>query len=391
MDEKQLQSEFLKAFGTGTEPVKAYFAPGRVNMIGEHTDYNGGHVFPCALTLGIYGAFRRRQDRQLRFYSLSYPQAGIITASLDRLINSEQGGWSNYPMGVIWTLDKKAGIQLPGGFDMLVYSHLPVGCGLSSSAALEVMTGLALSDLFGLHRSLKDIALDGQFCENHFINLNCGIMDQFISALGRKDNAMFLDTNTLDYEYAPLAMPDAKIIITNSNVKHSLASSAYNQRRQQCETALAQLQTVLPVKTLGDLDEDSFETHKKVITDPVCLRRARHAVYENRRTIKAFSLLKSGDIAGFGRLMNQSHVSLRDDYEVSCKELDYLAELAWMHPGVIGCRMTGGGFGGCTVAIVENEHVESFIAQLGAKYKGRFGIIAEFYIVEPGDGARAIM
>jgi galactokinase len=384
----ELKEKFTELFGGGGE-IKAYFAPGRVNLIGEHTDYNGGHVFPCALTIGTYGIIRPRTDRKVRFYSLNFTDLGLVETSLDDLVPNEAAGWTNYPKGVMWTFEKK-GYHLPAGADILIYGDIPAGSGLSSSASLEVLTGLMLRDTFGFDISMVDLALIGQYSENNFNGMNCGIMDQFASAMGKQDNAIFLDTNTLKYEYAPVKLPDAKIVITNSNVKHSLVSSAYNDRRRESETALHDLQKVVDIKTLGDLTEAQFEQYKDAISDPICRKRAKHAVYENQRTIHAVEALKANDIVTFGKLINASHVSLRDDYETSCEETDILTELAWSVPGVLGSRITGGGFGGCTVSIVKNEDVDLFIQTLDAAYTEKTGIKAEFYVVDIGDGAHAL-
>ena len=385
---QELKDKFKELFG-GDGDIHAYFAPGRVNLIGEHTDYNGGHVFPCALTIGTYGIIRPRADRKLRFYSVNFSGLGIIETSLDELVPEEAADWTNYPKGVMWTFEKR-GYRLPTGADILIYGDIPAGSGLSSSASLEVLTGLMLRDTFGFDISMVDLALIGQYSENNFNGMNCGIMDQFASAMGKKDCAIFLDTATLEYEYAPIKLPDAKIVITNSKVKHSLVSSAYNDRRRECETALKELQAVVDIKTLGDLTEEQFEAHKDAIQDPVCRKRAKHAVYENQRTIRAVDALKANDIETFGRLMNETHISLRDDFEVSCAETDLLAELAWQVPGVLGSRITGGGFGGCTVSIVKNESVDLFIQSLDRPYEEKTGHKAEFYVVDVGDGAHAL-
>lgn len=385
---QELKDKFKELFG-GEGDIHAYFAPGRVNLIGEHTDYNGGHVFPCALTIGTYGIIRPRADRKLRFYSVNFSGLGIIETSLDELVPEEAADWTNYPKGVMWTFEKR-GYYLPTGADILIYGDIPAGSGLSSSASLEVLTGLMLRDTFGFDISMVDLALIGQYSENNFNGMNCGIMDQFASAMGKKDCAIFLDTATLEYEYAPIKLPDAKIVITNSKVKHSLVSSAYNDRRRECETALKELQAVVDIKTLGDLTEEQFEAHKDAIQDPVCRKRAKHAVYENQRTIRAVDALKANDIETFGRLMNETHISLRDDFEVSCAETDLLAELAWQVPGVLGSRITGGGFGGCTVSIVKNESVDLFIQSLDRPYEEKTGHKAEFYVVDVGDGAHAL-
>lgn len=384
--QKELMQKFYEIFGNEGD-VRSYFAPGRVNLIGEHTDYNGGHVFPCALTIGTYGIARKREDRKIRFYSANFSKLGVIETSLDDLVPSEKAGWTNYPKGVMWTFEKR-GYKLTGGVDFLIWGNIPNGSGLSSSASLEVLTGVMLRDLFGFDEiTMQDLALIGQYSENNFNGMNCGIMDQFASAMGKKDCAIFLDTSNLNFEYAPVKLPDAKIVITNSKVKHSLVGSAYNDRRNECEAALKDLQKVTDIQTLGDLTEEEFEAHKDAIQNPVCRVRAKHAVYENQRTIKAVNALKENNIEEFGRLMNASHVSLRDDYEVSCEEIDILVDLAWKIPGVIGSRITGGGFGGCTVSIVKNDAVDTFIDTIGKQYKEKVGHEAEFYVVEIGDGA----
>lgn len=386
--ERKLMETFQKLYG-GEGEIKTFFSPGRVNLIGEHTDYNGGHVFPCALTLGTYGIARKREDRKLRFYSANFEKLGVIETSLDDLVPSQAAQWTNYPKGVIWAFEKK-GYSIPQGMDVLIYGTIPNGSGLSSSASLEVLIGVMLKELFNIEISMQDIALIGQYSENNYNGCNCGIMDQFAVAMGKKDCAVFLDTNTLQYEYASVKLEDAKIVITNSKVKHSLVDSAYNDRRRESEEALHDLQKVVDIKTLGDLTEEEFEAHKDAIKDEICKKRAKHAVYENQRTIRAVKALKENDIAEFGRLMNQSHISLRDDYEVSCEEIDVLVDLAWKIDGVIGSRITGGGFGGCTVSIVKNDAVDTFIDQVGAGYKEKTGREAEFYVVEIGDGARVL-
>ena len=388
MKEKLLK-KFKELFGNA-DGVSLYFSPGRVNLIGEHTDYNGGHVFPCALTLGTYGAARKRTDRLVHFYSMNLDHLGVIEASLDELVNKKEYNWANYPFGVVWAFAEK-GYTLDCGFDMVIWGNIPNGSGLSSSASLEVLTGVILKDLYGIDAlSMTDLALIGQYSENNFNGCNCGIMDQFAVAMGKKDHAIFLDTSTLNYEYAPVVLEDAKIVITNSKVKHSLVDSAYNQRRQECTDALSELQSVVEIKTLGDLDEETFEKHKDAIKDPIRQKRARHAVKENQRTIQAVAALRAGDITRFGQLMNQSHISLRDDYEVSCEEIDILVDLAWTLPGVIGSRITGGGFGGCTVSIVKNDSVDTFTESIGQAYKEKVGHEAEFYIVDIGDGAKRL-
>ena len=387
--QEQLTAKFKELFGADGE-IRTYFAPGRVNMIGEHTDYNGGHVFPCALTLGTYAAVRARDDRTLRFYSMNFHSIGVIKTSLDDLVPSKAASWTNYPKGVMWAFEKR-GYKLTHGLDIAIYGDIPNGSGLSSSASLEVLTGIILKDIYRFDTvSMTEIALIGQDSENNFNGCNVGIMDQFASAMGKKDHAIFLDTNTLNYEYAPVKLADAKIVITNSKVKHSLVNSAYNDRRNECETALKELQSVVDIQALGELTEENFEAHKDAIQSPVRQRRAKHAVYENQRTIRAVNALKNNELDVFGQLMNASHESLRYDYEVSCEEIDILVDLAQAMPGVIGSRITGGGFGGCTVSIVKSDAVDTFIAEIGKAYKEKVGHEAEFYVVEIGDGARVL-
>ena len=386
MMKKKLFDMFAELFGD-SEGARFYFSPGRVNLIGEHTDYNGGHVFPCALTLGTYGAARKREDNKIHFYSMNLDSFGVVEASLDDLTNKKEYNWANYPLGVVWAFKEK-GHTITSGFDMVIWGNIPNGSGLSSSASLEVLTGVILTDLFEIKDlSMTDLALIGQYSENNFNGCNCGIMDQFAVAMGKKDHAIFLDTSDLSYEYAPCILDGAKIVITNSKVKHSLVDSAYNDRRNECAAALKALQSELDIQALGDLTPEEFEAHKSLIKDEIQLQRAKHAVYENQRTIDAVTALKAGDIERFGKLMNQSHISLRDDYDVSCEEIDILVDLAWKIPGVLGSRITGGGFGGCTVSIVKDESVDTFIETIGKTYLEKVGHEAEFYTVDIGDGA----
>lgn len=386
MMKKKLFDMFAELFGD-SEGARFYFSPGRVNLIGEHTDYNGGHVFPCALTLGTYGAARKREDNKIHFYSMNLDSFGVVESSLDDLTNKKEYNWANYPLGVVWAFKEK-GHTITSGFDMVIWGNIPNGSGLSSSASLEVLTGVILTDLFEIKDlSMTDLALIGQYSENNFNGCNCGIMDQFAVAMGKKDHAIFLDTSDLSYEYAPCVLDGAKIVITNSKVKHSLVDSAYNDRRNECAAALKALQSELDIQALGDLTPEEFEAHKSLIKDEIQLQRAKHAVYENQRTIDAVTALKAGDIESFGKLMNQSHISLRDDYDVSCEEIDILVDLAWKIPGVLGSRITGGGFGGCTVSIVKDESIDTFIETIGKTYLEKVGHEAEFYTVDIGDGA----
>jgi len=383
MQEKLLE-KFKELFGAEGD-IRVYFAPGRVNLIGEHTDYNGGHVFPCALTIGTYGVARKRTDKKLRFCSMNFEHLGVMESSVDDLKAENKSDWTNYPKGVIWAFGTRR-MQVQQGMDLMLFGNIPNGSGLSSSASVEVLTGYILADLFGFEVSNQDLALIGQYAENNFNGVNCGIMDQFAIAMGKAGHAVFLDTATLKYEYAPLELKGAKIVISCTNKKRGLGDSKYNERRSECETALAEIQEVIGIETLGDLTEAQFEQYKSAIKDETRVKRAKHAVYENQRTLKAVEALKNNDVKLFGELMNASHVSLRDDYEVTGTELDTMVEEAWKIDGVIGSRMTGAGFGGCTVSIVKDEAVDTFISQVGKAYKEKIGYPGDFYVVEIGDG-----
>lgn len=381
---QELLKKFEEVFGD-TKAAKVYFAPGRVNLIGEHTDYNGGHVFPCALTIGTYAVARLRDDDRLCLYSMNFEESGIGTSKLGEIEEKTAGDWRNYPKGIVWAFGQK-GFQVTKGLDILYFGNIPNGSGLSSSASIEVLTGFILKDLFGFDVTNQDLALIGQFSENHYNGVNCGIMDQFAIAMGKKDSAIFLDTADLSFEYAPIVLDGAKIVILNTNKKRGLGDSKYNERRSECESALASLQTKLSIKSLGELTEEEFEANKALIGDEIKIKRAKHAVYENQRTIKAVKALQDKDLELFGKLMIASHDSLRDDYEVTGKELDTLVAEALKQPGVIGARMTGAGFGGCAVSIVKEEAVAAFIENVGKAYKEQIGYAADFYVVEIGDG-----
>ncbi|MDF2487041.1 MAG: galK, partial [Herbinix sp.] len=364
---------------------QAYFAPGRVNLIGEHTDYNGGHVFPCALTIGTYAVARKRNDDKLRFYSLNFKGLGVIESSVNHLEYKKEDDWTNYPKGVIWAMLKK-GYSITAGMDVLYFGNIPNASGLSSSASLEVLTGFILKNIFGLKVTNTELALIGQYSENNFNGVNCGIMDQFAVAMGKNNHAIFLDTADLSYEYAPLELGDAKIVIMNTNKKRGLGDSKYNERRSECESALRDLQKVLPVTALGELTEEQFEEYQMAIINPIQRKRAKHAVYENQRTIKAVEALKKNDLTLFGTLMIASHTSLQYDYEVTGIELDTIVSSALKQEGVIGARMTGAGFGGCAVSIVKESAVDAFIENVGKEYQDKIGYLAAFYVVEVGDG-----
>lgn len=381
--------EFTEQFGEGGD-IRLFFAPGRVNLIGEHTDYNGGHVFPCALTIGTFAAVRRRSDRTVRFYSMNFENEGVITLDLDtELKPSPELRWVNYPAGIIWAF-KERGLACPNGFDIVYCGTIPNGSGLSSSASIEVLTGFVLKSLFGFEVTNIDLAKIGQFSENKFNGVNCGIMDQFAIAMGKKDHAIFLDTSDLKFEYVPVRLDGIRVVIGNTNKKRGLGDSKYNERRSECENALEILRKTCDIKTLGDLNEEGFDAACQNIEDPVVRKRAKHAVYENRRTIRAVEALNNNNIKLFGELMNASHVSLRDDYEVTGIELDTLVEEAWKQPGVLGSRMTGAGFGGCTVSLVESDKIDAFIDNVGRAYLEKIGYAADFYVVDIGDGPAEI-
>ena len=384
---KPLEQKFKEVFGKDAE--QQFFAPGRVNLIGEHTDYNGGNVFPCAIDRGTYGLVSKRADRTFRMYSENFADLGVMEFTLDELVNDKKHDWANYPKGVI-KMFVEEGFKIDSGFDFLVSGNIPNGAGLSSSASIEMLTGIVLKDLFHLSIDPIAMALLGKKVENLFIGVNSGIMDQFAIAMGKKDHAILLDCNTLKYDYVPVVLKDEVIVIANTNKRRGLADSKYNERRAECDEALAELQTKLPIKALGELSIEEFEANKDLIKSPIRQKRAKHAVYENQRTLKAQKELSAGNLAEFGKLMNQSHISLRDDYEVTGVELDTLAALAWEQPGVVGSRMTGAGFGGCTVSIVKKDKVDDFIKNVGEAYKNKIGYAADFYIASVSDGAKKL-
>lgn len=384
----KVYEEFTKLFD-GEGNIRVFFAPGRVNLIGEHTDYNGGHVFPCALTIGTYVVIRKRQDKLIRFYSMNFEQIGIKELNLEDLQEGSIHDWTAYPAGIVWSLLQK-GYTVNSGFDILYYGNIPNGSGLSSSASIEVATAYALSKVFDFTISNVDIAKLSQFSENEFNKVNCGIMDQFAVAMGKTDHAIYLDTATLEYRYAPIKLENEKIVIMNTCKRRELGDSKYNERRSECQEALERLQKVVQIESLGDLTIEEFEAKKDVISDEVLIKRAKHAVYENQRTIKAVKALEDKDLTLFGQLMVQSHDSLRDDYEVTGVELDTLVEETLKCDGVIGARMTGAGFGGCAVSIVKDDCVQEVIRTVGENYKNKIGYAAEFYVVSVGDGPKEL-
>lgn len=387
METKQLIQVFKAIFGQ--EPDATFFSPGRINLIGEHTDYNGGHVFPAAITLGTYGAARKRDDQTLRFYSGNFEDLGIIEVDLADLVFKKEDNWTNYPKGVLKFL-QEAGHLIDSGMDVYVFGNIPNGSGLSSSASLELLIGIISEELFNLKLERLDLVKIGKQTENHFIGVNSGIMDQFAIGMGADQRAIYLDTNTLEYDLVPLDLGDNVVVIMNTNKRRELADSKYNERRAECEKALEELQVALDIETLGDLDEATFDEYAYLIKDANRIKRARHAVSENQRTLKAKEALVSGDLARFGRLVNASHVSLEHDYEVTGIELDTLAHTAWEQEGVLGARMTGAGFGGCGIAIVAKDKVDSFTETVGRIYTEKIGYAPAFYIAEIAGGSRVL-
>ena len=384
-------AELIQAFSAifGQEPDATFFSPGRINLIGEHTDYNGGHVFPAAITLGTYGAARKRDDQKLRFYSGNFEDLGVIEVDLADLVFKKEDNWTNYPKGVLKFL-QEAGHVIDTGMDVYVLGNIPNGSGLSSSASLELLIGIMAEELFALKLDRLDLVKIGKKTENEFIGVNSGIMDQFAIGMGADQRAIYLDTNTLEYELVPLDLGDHVIVIMNTNKRRELADSKYNERRAECEKAVEELQAALDIQTLGELDEATFDEYAYLIQDANRLKRARHAVSENQRTLKAKAALVAGDLERFGRLVNASHVSLEHDYEVTGIELDTLAHTAWEQEGVLGARMTGAGFGGCGIAIVAKDKVEAFKEAVGKTYTAIVGYPPSFYLAEIAGGSRVL-
>ncbi len=384
---EQVRADFAKVFGV--EADHTFFSPGRINLIGEHTDYNGGHVFPAAISLGTYGAARKRDDQLLRFFSGNFEEKGIIEVPLENLHFEPEHNWTNYPKGVLHFL-QKAGYTIDRGMDVYVYGNIPNGSGLSSSASLELLTGVIAEKLFDLQLERLDLVKIGKLTENEFIGVNSGIMDQFAIGMGADQRAIYLDTNTLEYDLVPLDLKDNVVVIMNTNKRRELADSKYNERRAECEKAVEELNRKLSITTLGELDEWSFDEYSYLIEDENRLKRARHAVLENQRTLQARAALQAGNLDKFGRLMNASHVSLEHDYEVTGLELDTLVHTAWEQEGVLGARMTGAGFGGCAIALVGKDAVESFKENVGRKYQEVVGYAPSFYIAEVAGGSRVL-
>ncbi len=388
MTTQDLKNQFLDTFGEDSEEIRVFASPGRVNLIGEHTDYNGGFVFPAALTFCTTVIARKRTDGKIRIKATDLPE--MVEGSLDTLENFRDLKWGNYQFGVFVEL-QKAGYNITGA-DMLFHDTTPHGAGLSSSAAIEVSTAIAMASLGGA----KDIdsiemAKISQLAEHNYVGVKCGIMDQFASAMGKKNHAIFLNCKTLDYQLIPIQLDGYKLVLSNTNKKHSLGASKYNERRKECEEGLSILQQHLSgITCLGDVTPEMYASVKQFIKDETVERRVRHVIEEDARVKKSIDVLTAGDLVAFGQLMTASHNSLRDLYEVSCPELDLLAAEALKIDGVLGSRMTGAGFGGCTVSLVKDDCVDTFIAEIGKKYLETVGYEATFYITEIGDGGREI-
>jgi len=385
MQLSQLSDKFRAVFNESD--YRTFFAPGRINLIGEHTDYNGGHVFPASITKGTFALARKRDDQKIRMYSMNFEQVGVIEFELNNLEYDKQHDWANYPKGMLRYLCEK-GYDIQTGVDVLYYGNIPNGAGLSSSASIELVSGVLFEKLFNLTIDRVELVKIGQLVENKFIGVNSGIMDQFAIGMGKENSGILLNCDTLAYEYAPLDLDEHFILIMNTNKRRELADSKYNERRSECEQALKQLQQKLDIKALGNMSTTQFEQHKHLITNEILQKRAKHAVYENERTLQALVALKSGNLAEFGRLLNASHTSLRDDYEVTGIELDTLVEAAWAQEGVLGARMTGAGFGGCAIAFVEKNKAPKIIKAIEEIYEKTIGYKASFYEVSIGDGAK---
>lgn len=384
----KLHKAFKEIYKTTIDP-RLFFAPGRINLIGEHTDYNGGHVFPASISYGTYALATKRDDKKIRFYSMNFPEKGVIECNLDNLEYDSKHNWANYPKGMI-KLIRESGYDVTSGMDILYYGNIPNSAGLSSSASIEIVTGILLKGLFNLEIDRLELVKLGQQVENHYIGVNSGIMDQFAIAMGKKDHAIHLNTQTLEFSYAPIKLLNHSIIIIHTNKQRTLAESKYNVRRKQCEEALEDLQSELSIESLGDLTPEQFEANKHLIKNKTNQKRAKHAVYENARTLEALTKLKENDLSAFGRLMNESHKSLKEDYEVTGIELDTIVETAWKQEGVLGARMTGAGFGGCAIAIVENERLEEFKKKINEVYLEKIGYEPSFYTASIGDGAKEV-
>ncbi|GAX47153.1 galactokinase [Pseudolactococcus reticulitermitis] len=380
-----MTEKFAAVFGD-SEGVEYFFSPGRINLIGEHTDYNGGYVFPASITIGTTGLARLRQDNQIKLYSENFPDIGVIEFDLAHSSVKDGDSWANYVKGMITAL-KAAGYQIDKGFELLIKGEIPTASGLSSSASLELLVGVALDDLFKLGVPRLELVQLGQKTENEFIGVNSGILDQFAIGFGEVKKAILLDCNTLQYEMVPVELRDYDIVIMNTNKPRALTESKYNERFAETREALKRMQTKLAIQSLGELSNEAFDANTDLIGDDTLIKRARHAVYENNRTKIAKAAFVAGNLTKFGELLNASHASLKNDYEVTGIELDTLAETAQKQPGVLGARMTGAGFGGCAIALVAHDNVPTFEKVVGEVYEEKMGYPASFYVAQIGSGA----
>lgn len=388
MDKTQLLAGFEKVFHREGQDV--FFSPGRINLIGEHLDYNGGHSIPCAISLGTYAVYAPRKDDRVEMYSANM-QGSVVSFKLgdERPEQANDKTWANYLKGMLVYLRQRYD-QIDHGFQLYINGELPYGAGLSSSASIEMLMGIILKNEFSLPVDQLSLVKLGQHTENEFVGLNSGIMDQFAVGMSKKDNAILLDAASLQYQYMPLLLGDYEVVIMSTNKKHSLAASAYNERVAQCQKALRRLQTKLPIKHLADLNLEDFDEYAYLLNDETLLKRTRHVVLEDRRTMQAAHAMQANDLFKLGRLISASHVSLHYDYEVSGKELDTLAETAWQQPACLGARMIGGGFAGSAIAIVKKDGAEEFKAAVGQVYQDQIGYAASFYDAEVVDGSHQL-
>lgn len=386
MNKLKLIEKFYNLYGKGE--VRTFFSPGRINLIGEHIDYNGGYVLPCAVELGIYGCVRERNDNKIR---LASQNIGLrVEVDIDDLKYNRKHGWANYPKGVIYFMEEN-GYRI-SGMDILFWGNIPNGAGLSSSASLELLTAEIVNNLFNNSSIDKmDLIKISQKAENDFIGVKCGIMDQFAVAMGRENQAMLLDSHSLDYKYVNMNIENYKLVIMNTNKGRKLSNSKYNERRKECEKALNTLKEYKNIDNLCQLTIEEYAQLEEYILEKTIKNRARHVVYENKRVLNACEALESGDILKLGELFVQSHNSLRDLYEVTGIELDTLVETALKQETCIGARMTGAGFGGCAIAFVEGESVEDFMVKVGEIYNKKIGYKADFYLAGIGNGTRELL
>jgi galactokinase len=382
----EMNQGMIRNFGNHESVTSHFFSPGRVNLIGEHTDYNGGYVFPCALSFGTHLAIRKNNSNLIRLATGNFDlKKSIQLNEISQKVGKE---WINYPLGVLNQFMQR-GNQI-GGVDMYYYGSIPNGAGLSSSASIEMVTAYAINQLFDFGYPMIELIKLSQKAENEFVGVNCGIMDQFAVGMGKKDHAIFLDCNSLEYELVPVQLNGYKLIISNTNKRRGLADSKYNERRSECDKAVEYLNRKLPIKLLGQITSDEFVKYQQWIPDETVRRRARHVVTEIQRVQDAVKELKEGNLLSFGHLMNESHDSLRYDYEVTGIELDTLVDEARRIEGTIGSRMTGAGFGGCTVSLVAEDYIEEFKKVVAANYEARTGLKADIYVADIGDGTREL-